>query len=400
MSKKDDNISFNSYLLKQFLSAYKANKQFYWSEDEFEYLLRYCFDNNKLPMLHYAVTLALKYYPENADFHYYSGKYYMLTDKLPKALMHFKKFLFDDPENDFIVFEMCFCWEVIDDDEDAKKVLSEYLDKFNPSSAAAWFALGTVYIKRDEVDNAIDAFEFSIALNPESIATYYNLGNLYCIKQMYDKAYLVYYEALKYDDEDAGIYANLAECCFYLDDCEKVIEYGNKAISLDDATEYAYYFLAKVYLKDEKLKLASDFTEKAIKLNDQISEFFSLKGYVEVCLENMEAAEDAFANAIKLDPTLFDCYFDIAIFYSQIDRHSDAIDILESNLAFFSDEDKIVAKYLLSACNYMLGRKQEAYAQFLDIENINPELFDFLYENFSEFIGDQIIADFISEMQS
>ncbi|MDR2084036.1 MAG: hypothetical protein LBP67_03475 [Bacteroidales bacterium] len=402
MLRKDDNLDaeFNRYLLKQFFSAYKTKQQYYWSEDEFECIIKFCLNNNKLSMMHYALSLALKYYPHNVEFHYYSGKYFMLTNKYTKAITHFKKFLLDDAENDFVVFEMCFCWEMLEEEDQAIEVFTDYLDKVNSNSSAGWFALGTVYIKKDEIDNAIDAFELSLALNPESIATYFNLGNLYCIKGAYDKAYLIYLEVLKYDEEDAAVYANLGECCFYLEDYENVIEYEKKALSLNNNYEYAYYFLAKTYFKYSNYNLAADFVQKAIDCDDKISEFYSLKAYISLNLDNTQLAEESFKTAVKLDPTLFECHLEIAVFYLQENRINDVIGILEENLPDMSGEDKMQAEYLLCACYYYTGNKQESYALFINVENSDAALFDFLYDHFENFVNDPVISDLIANMNS
>ncbi|MDL2227832.1 tetratricopeptide repeat protein [Bacteroidales bacterium OttesenSCG-928-K03] len=399
MLKKEDNLDaeLNRLLIKQFFSAYNTKQEYYWLEEEFEFIIKFCLENNKLPMLHYALSLALKYYPENADFHYSAGKYFLATNNCHKALNHFKKFLFDDPQNDFVVFEMCFCWENMCKTYDAIDVLTDYLKNFNPNSAAAWFALGSSYVNANENINAIDAFEYSLALNPESMATYFNLGNLYCLEGNYEKALLIYSEALKLDDSDAAIYSYLGECYFYLEDHENAIKYENKALELDNTCEYAYYFLARTYFKFEQFQLAEDYVNKAIDCNDQISEFYSLRAYVNQSLNNNSLAEEDYIKAINYDKYLFECYLDISIFYMQENKIELAIDMLERILEDMNEPDKTQTKYLLCACHFMTGNKQEAYRIFNTLDIIDAKLSELLNGQFDAFVYDPVIIDLIKD---
>lgn len=56
--------------------------------------------------------------------------------------------------------------------------LEQYLEK-NPKDAAAWAHLGNIFFDSNQVKNAIDAYEKSLALEPEKIGVITDLGVMY-----------------------------------------------------------------------------------------------------------------------------------------------------------------------------------------------------------------------------
>ena len=90
-------------------------------------------------------------------------------------------------ENEAVVYELSFCFEISNRTKESIAYFGNFLDK-NPYSKAAWFNLGIAYNNTEEYDKAIEAYDFAIAIDDSFASAYFNKANSYANLNLYEKA--------------------------------------------------------------------------------------------------------------------------------------------------------------------------------------------------------------------
>jgi len=136
------------------------------------------------------------------------------------------------------------------------KAVSQFNDVLSkdPKDFVSWTELGTVFFKKDELDNAEACYFKAIELKKDFTVALLNLGKLYFSRKQYENAILVLSSAVKSDQ-------NSSDAHFYLGECYLQVKKGNQA---------AFHFnealrLAPVDKAEARLRLASLYNAAGMK---------------------------------------------------------------------------------------------------------------------------------------
>ena len=69
--------------------------------------------------------------------------------------------------------------------------------------------LGSVYVKQERYNEAIEAYQKVIEIDPKQVAAYNNLGNVYAKQERYKDAIETYEKAIQINPEQVAAYNNL-----------------------------------------------------------------------------------------------------------------------------------------------------------------------------------------------
>jgi tetratricopeptide (TPR) repeat protein len=61
------------------------------------------------------------------------------------------------------LYELAFCYDVLDNQEESVQFYQQYIDN-EPYSYAAWYNLGNAYTKLSLFEKAIDAYDYAILI--------------------------------------------------------------------------------------------------------------------------------------------------------------------------------------------------------------------------------------------
>ena len=142
------------------------------------------------------------------------GMEYLFMDNLEMAKESFIKCLEEDFEDQSALYNVVYCFEFLDQNQEAITYLNQYIDK-NPYSEIAWHQMGRLHYGLKEYEEAIRAFDYATLI----------------------------------DDEFLGAFMERAKALERLKKYEEAIESYNRTIELDDATSYALLRIGKCYEK-------------------------------------------------------------------------------------------------------------------------------------------------------
>ncbi len=142
------------------------------------------------------------------------------------------------------------------------------------------FYLGINYTEVEQIDKAIERYEYLIQVKLADSSTFSNLSILYNKKREYEKSIKVCNLAIQFDPKNEYAYHNFASVLFRVGDYEKSIENLEEAIKINNKFSASLELLAIIYYVIgnteqgeiyKKRAIASGISKKSIE--DAISSF-------------------------------------------------------------------------------------------------------------------------------
>lgn len=129
---------------------------------------------------------------------------------------------------------------------------------------------GLMFYANGENEKAIETFKQAIRLNQNDAAAYNALGGVYLAIGEYNKAIEASRQALRLKDYAAN-YLILGEAYFHKGDFDKAREAFEQAVSRGSYLANAHYYLAIIYSSNKQYVLADDQYKKLYKLDPTLA---------------------------------------------------------------------------------------------------------------------------------
>ena len=167
-----------------------------------------------------------------------------------------------------------------------------------------WYSLGKLYHESGEMDNAIEAYEMSVAINPEYADALFELALLLEDELQYHKAIDAYQEYLKQVPDTAEVHFLLAKCFYETEQFDSAMKHYQKALKLESHNARVYYGIALILFKQEHLWDALFYAKRATMLDDSDYELFILYGKINSRLRMYKESAKAFLKTVELKPEI------------------------------------------------------------------------------------------------
>ncbi len=112
---------------------------------------------------------------------------YLYLDQYENAKAYFMKCLEHDIEDYSSLYNIIYCFEYLDQPQEAIEYLTIYLDK-NPYCEVAWHQLGKQYSNLKSYEKALTAFDFAIISDDTFIGAYLEKGKVLEHLKRYNEA--------------------------------------------------------------------------------------------------------------------------------------------------------------------------------------------------------------------
>jgi tetratricopeptide (TPR) repeat protein len=204
---------------------------------------------------------AIQYYKETTKYKYNGAKTYTMIASAYKekqdtagALVSLKEGLVEYPENGPLLVEIINIFLDGNKVDDAKAYLNKAIS-LDPKNASYYFALGTLYDKQQDSDNATANYLKAIEFKDDYFDAYYNLGALYYnkgVKQVDIANAVPSNQAEKYDAEKEK-----ADVEF-----RKAIPFMEKAHEINPTDKFTLESLKTLYYRLKMLDKHAEIIEK------------------------------------------------------------------------------------------------------------------------------------------
>jgi len=190
------------------------------------------------------------------------------------ALPYIQKALEADPDDIEIVNEMAFCYERSGHLDESLVFYEQYV-KQDPFSDNVWYNIGTVHARKNDYEQALQAFHFAITLNDRHASAYYNLATTFIQQEKYTEAIEAFHTFLQLEPDNSVGYVAMAECYEKLEQHAEAIHAFRQAIVFDESLAEAHYGLAVAYANADRLDDALPYAYRAILLEPQCADYWT-----------------------------------------------------------------------------------------------------------------------------
>jgi tetratricopeptide (TPR) repeat protein len=275
-----------------------------------------------------------------------------------KAAEHLKKAIRLNKENESLLYEIGYCYEMGQMSDEAIEFFTHELNS-RPYSLVAWYNLGIAYSTVELYEKAIDAFDYSIAIDPTFTPAFFSKAQCYEQMEMFLEAINVYKQTFELEKPDAMTNYYIGDCYASMEKYDTAIEYYRKSISLERHFSDAWMGIGLCYVEMEQHSEALSHIEQAIKLESDNAEYYIVLAETQFALGKHDEAALAYEKASELEPYHAEIWLDYSDFYADIKKdYVKALEILEDGLYYQGENSSLT--YRRVAYLYEAGRHKEA----------------------------------------
>ncbi len=305
---------------------------------------------------------------------------YQYSGNIEEAIEWHKKVLEVEPGHEGSLFELAYCYQLSDDLDHSIEYYTRFL-KEDPFNESAWLQLGICYSSLHKFEEALNAFNYCLAINNESGA-WFNLGHTYMNLERYPEAEEHYQKSLEIEGRSAMGFTYLAASQEQQDKFLEAMGNYREAIREEPHMDDAWYGSGMCLMGLDKNFEAIHFLRKAVKLKPTNELYWAALGKAEFKVGNVTSAIEAFEEAFAIDGLNPDLFLDWSfVFYDQGD-YLHAYELIEKGLSESPQDARLYYRgtvYLLAEGEYSKAMDFLNKALFLDYDG-HVQLFEFFTE--------------------
>lgn len=299
-----------------------------------------------------ALHEALKYTEDLADVYNLMGMEYLFMDNLEMAKANFIKCLEEDLEDQSALYNVVYCFEFLDQHQEAIAYLQKYIDK-NPYSEIAWHQQGRLSYSIKDYENALRCFDYATIIDEFFVGAYVEKGKSLEKLKRYEEAIECFLRTMELEDPSSYALLRIGKCHEKLDNKAEAIKYYNQTVHEDPLLDKGWIAITDFYIRLKNYQKALYFVNKALTIDNENELYWKRYATINRHLNFYEEAEYGYRKAVEygdyqLDTWLF--WVDILQFLGEFES---AIQTLLQASEYFPSEYEV--EYRLAGLYYMLG---------------------------------------------
>ena len=278
-----------------------------------------------------------------------------------QAIKYLRQALTIEPENPGTLYNLSYYHESLKDYSSSIKYMNLYLDE-DPFSETAWLSLAELYVKTDQIKEALDAYDFCLAIDEHFTPAYFGKAQIFADQGKYVDAITNYRDIMDIDDETEDMLCLIGECYEKMGDYERAGNYYKRAIKMDDTFPDAWYGLGLVYIYTAQYKQGIENLYKAISLDQDNAEYWFSLGNAFLKIQEYNKAEEAYRKVLSMDDKDYEASLNLSEVFYQQKEYTKAINVLITS--YTENADVAALNFRLSAYYFISGQKDQGYVYF------------------------------------
>jgi tetratricopeptide (TPR) repeat protein len=330
------------------------------------------------------LNIALKHTDDYADVYNLIGMEYLFMDNLEMAKESFIKCLEEDTEDQAALYNVVYCFEFLDQNEEAIAYLNNYIDK-NPYSEIAWHQSGRLHYGLKQYEEALRAFDYATLIDDEFLGAFMEKAKSLERLKRYEDAIEAYNRTIELDDPTSYALLRIGKCYEKLGNLAMALKFFNKTVHEDPLLDKGWIAITDFYVRQKNFQKALFFVNKALNIDNENRLYWKRYAAINKEMNFFEEAEVGFRKAVEfgdyeLDTWLF--WVDMLLFLGEFDSANQTL--LQAS-EYFPEEYEL--EYRLAGICYILHETEKAKfhlsnALRLDFKNhtILEELFPAVWD--------------------
>ena len=347
----DDKLELAEKLLNELYAIEPTNEEIYIQKANI------CSKRDQHKKAVELLKTALKYTDDYADVYNLIGMEYLFMDNLEKAKENFIKCLEEDLEDQSALYNVVYCFEFLDQNQEAIAYLNKYIDK-NPYSEIAWHQLGRLHYGVKEYENAIRAFEYATLIDDEFLGAFMEKAKAYERLKKYEEAIESYSRTIELDDATSYALLRMGKCYEKLGNKALALKHFNQTVHEDPLLDKGWIAITDFYVRQKNYQKALFFVNKALAIDNQNHLYWKRYASINKQMNFFEEAEFGYRKAVEFGETGLETWLfwvDILQFLGEFES---AIQTLLQASEYFPEENEV--EYRLAGLYFMLTQNTKA----------------------------------------
>lgn len=242
---------------------------------------------------------ALELTDDVIDLYSLIGMEYLFLDQFENAKTFFIKCLEEDINDYSALYNVIYCFEFLNQSEEAITYLNAFLDK-NPYCEVAWHQLGKQYFDLKDYNKALTSFDFAIISDDTFVGAYLERGKVLEQLKRYEDAIENYTITLTLDEPSSFALLRIGCCYEKLEKYDLALQYYDRTVHEDPQLDKGWIAITKFYNKKSDYQNALVFINKAINIDSENVKYWKLYAQINQRLNFYEESERGYKKAIEL----------------------------------------------------------------------------------------------------
>lgn len=331
---------------------------------------------------------ALELTDDAVDLYSLIGMEYLFLDEYEEAKAYFMKCLEEDLEDYSALYNIIYCFEFLNQNEDAISYLNIFLDK-NPYSEVAWHQLGKQYMALKKYKKALAAFDFAIISDDSFVGAYLERGKVLERLKRYEEAIENYTITLKLEDPTSFALLRIGSCYEKLKNHELAVQYYYKTVHEDPLLDKGWIAITKFYNKQKNYQKALYYINKAINIDSENVAYWKLYSQINQRLNFIEEAERGFKKTLDLGNYELSTWLSRGDLLIQLGEPEAAIYNFEQAMEFYPENAEL--EYRLAGLYFKLNENDKGKFHLKNGLKFNQE-FSFIIDELFPDVSNRIVV--------
>ncbi|TXG34517.1 tetratricopeptide repeat protein [Seonamhaeicola maritimus] len=337
-----------------------------------------------IDVLKKALTLT----DDLVDLYSLIGMEYLFLDKYEEAKTYFMKCLEADLQDYSALYNIIYCFEFLNQNEDAISYLNVFLDK-NPYCEVAWHQLGKQYMFLKNYEKALTAYDFAIISDDTFVGAYLERGKVLEKLNRYEDAIENYSITLKLDEPTSFALLRIGSCYEKLKNDDLAVQYYYKTVHEDPLLDKGWIAITKFYNKKKNYQKALYYINKAINIDAENVTYWKLYSHINQRLNLFEEAERGFKKTLELGNYELNTWLSRGDLLIKLGEPQAAIYNFEQANEFYPENAEI--EYRLAGLYFLLNENEKGKFHLKNGLKYNNE-YSFILEELFPKVSNRILV--------
>lgn len=305
-----------------------------------------------------ALQTALIFAEDEAEILSMIGMEYLYLDDFDTARFNFAKSLDIEYENYSSLYNVIYCYDMLEQHNEAVDYLIKYVDK-EPYSEIAWHQLGRQYYIISKYQKALEAFDYSILIDENFIGAHLEKAKVLEELERYEEAIDFYHKTMELDTPTSFAYLRIGKCFEELKKPQKAIDFYNKTVNEDPLLDKGWLALTEIYIKNKNFHKALFYIKKALSIDEENNLYWHKFAEINLNLNLFEEASRAYYKCIGLQDDRLEVYIALADVLHFLGEFHEAIQVLFDANENYKDDAEIT--YRLAGLHFLIQKDKEGF---------------------------------------
>ncbi len=346
---------------------------------------------------HKAIQLlekALEITNDESDVLSLIGMEYLFLEDFENGKYYFMKCLEQD-ENDFsALYNIIYCFEYLDQNEEAIDYLNDFLNK-NPYCEVAWHQVGKQYYILKDYKKALAAFDFAIISDDRFVGAYLEKGKVLERLRRYNDAIESYTVTLGIDDPTSFALLRIGKCHERLGNTDMAIQFYSKCVEEDSLLDKGWIAITDFYIKQKDFQKALYYIDKAINIDSENVRYWKRYAKINNRLNLFEEAEHGFRKTLELGNYELETWLTRCDILIQLGEYQAAIKNLFQASEFYPENVEI--EYRLAGLFYAVSEERKAEFHLRTALKLDTEYIIILDELFPSVLESKSVREILAK---